>query len=74
MKINEAVQHIIDIANLQSEEDLNIWCGDRGREKLYERVKLLAPEHWEELKKPDCGVRAYYQTKLIGYKRYRNRV
>ena len=74
MKIQEAVQHIIDIANLQSEEDLNIWCGDRGREKLYERVKLLAPEHWEQLKEPKCGVRGYYQPKLTGYKNSKNRL
>jgi hypothetical protein len=71
MNIKKAVKTIVEIANIRSKEDLNVWCGDRGRQKLYEYVKLLAPEHWAQLQEPECGVRACYERMLTGYKIYR---
>ena len=70
MNIKEAIQFIVRIENLQSKEDLDIWCGDIGREKLYLYVERLAPEHWNQVRTPKNSVRFYYQKMLSGYKIY----
>jgi len=74
MQIQKAVQEIVDLANLRSKEDLDIWCQGRGRQKLYEYVKRFAPEHWEQIHTPKNSVRFYYQQILTGYKISKNRV
>lgn len=74
MDIKSAIQFIVSIENLRTKQDLDTWCGDMGKKKLYLYVQRLAPEHWEKQRKPKCDVRSYYQTMLIGYKRYSNRV
>ena len=70
MNIKQAVQFILTIENLRSKEDLDFWCGDMGRKKLYLYVQRLAPENWEQIKTPDNSVRFYYQQMLVGYKIY----
>jgi len=70
MNIKQAIQFIVSIENLRSKQDLDVWCGDMGKKKLYLYVKRLAPEHWERIKTPQDSVRFYYQQMLTGYKIY----
>ena len=69
MKISEAIIFIINIENIKTKNDLDEWCGDVGRQKLYLYVQKLASDHWSKVQKPECVVRAYYQPLLKGYKR-----
>ena len=69
--IKSAIQFVLSTENLRSKEDLDAWCGDMGKQKLYMYVKHLAPSHWERLNAPTHYVRGYYQKMLTGYKRYR---
>jgi hypothetical protein len=70
MDIKSAIQFIVSIENLRSKQDLDTWCGDMKRQKLYLYVKRLAPEHWNRIKTPKESVRFYYQEMLTGYKIY----
>ena len=70
MDVKTAVQFIVSIENLRSKQDLDLWCGDMGKKKLYLYVNRLAPEHWVKLRTPENSVRFYYQQMLTGYKIY----
>ena len=48
MNIKSATQFVMGIENIRSKQDLDIWCGDMGKQKLL-YVRRLAPEHWEKL-------------------------
>ena len=52
MDIKSAIQFIVSIENLRSKQDLDTWCGDMGKKKLYLYVQRLAPEHWEKISTP----------------------
>jgi hypothetical protein len=69
--IKQGVQFLITTENLRSKQDLDKWCGDMGKKKLYLYVKRMAPEHWEKIKTPENSVRFYYQQMLTGYKIYK---
>ena len=71
MNLKEATQFILSIEKLKSKKDLNIWCGDMGKEKLYSYVQHLAPEHWKRIKTPKDSIRFYYQKMLSDYKIYK---
>ncbi len=70
MNIKQAIQFILSIENLRSKQDLDIWCGDMGRKKLYLYVERLAPDHWKRITTPENSVRYCYQEMLEGYKIY----
>jgi len=70
MNIKEAIEFIVSIEKLRCKQDLDVWCGDMGKQKLYLYVKCLAPEHWERIRTPKNSVRVYYQQMLTGYKLY----
>lgn len=70
MDIKSAVQFIMGIENLRSRQDLDEWCGDMGKKKLYLYVEGLSPEKWVEIGTPKSSVRFYYQKMLTGYKIY----
>ena len=70
MDIKSAIRFILLIENLQSKQELDVWCGYMGREKLYTYISRLAPEHWGKIRTPTCSVRYYYQKMLPGYKIY----
>ena len=70
MNIKQAVDMIFEVAEIKSKQELDLWCGIRGREKLYFYVKRMAPEHWKRILTPENSVRYYYQTILTGYKIY----
>ena len=71
MNIKSAVRFIMTIEKIHSKRDLNVWCGDMGKKKLYSYVQRLAPQHWERMANPKNSVRFYYQQMLIGYKIYK---
>jgi len=71
MKIKSAIQFVLSMENLRSKQDLNMWCGDMGKKKLYLYVERLATEDWERIKTPKDSVRFYYQQMLTGYKIYK---
>ena len=50
--IKESVQFLVTTENMRSKQDLDKWCGDMGKKKLYLYVKRMAPEHWEKIKTP----------------------
>jgi len=68
IKIQESLTTIFRIANIVSKQDLDEWCGDRARERLYSKVQLLSPENWERVRNPKENVRFRYQKILTGYK------
>lgn len=68
MDIKSAIKFIVSIENLRTKQDLDTWCGDMGKKKLYLYVQHLAPEHWEKIETPKNSVRFYYQLMLSGYK------
>ena len=51
MDIKSSIQFIVSIENLRTRQDLDNWCGDMGKKKLYLYVQRLAPEHWERIKR-----------------------
>lgn len=71
--IEEAVRFIFELESIQSKEDLDIWCRNKGRNKLYLYVQELSPEDWERNKAPKERVRFCYQELLTGYKICKNR-
>lgn len=71
MDIKSAIQFIVSIENLRTKQDLDTWCGDMGKKKLYLYVQRLAPEYWERIATPKNSVRFYYQQMLTGYKIYK---
>lgn len=70
MDIKSSIKFILSIENLRTRQDLDNWCGNMGKKKLYLYVQHLAPEHWERIKTPKDSVRFYYQQILTGYKIY----
>lgn len=68
MNLKSAVEFIVSVENLRSKHDLDTWCGDMGRQKLYLYVKRLAHTHWQRIRTPENSVRALYQKMLTGYK------
>ena len=68
MDIKSVVKHIVKMENLRTRQDLDKWCGDMGRKKLYLYVQRFASEHWERIATPKDSVRFYYQQMLTGYK------
>lgn len=71
-EIKENVEWLLKMENIQSKEDLDKWCGDKGRQKLYEYIEKLAARHWNRIKTPKSSVNYYYQKVLSGYKIYIN--
>ena len=71
MDIKSAIQFIVSIENLRTKQDLDTWCGDIGKKKLYLYVQRLAPEHGERIATQKNSVRFYYQQMLTGYKIYK---
>ena len=71
MDIKSAIQFIVSIENLRTRQDLDKWCEDMGKKKLYLYVQRLAPQQWERISTPKNSVRFYYQQMLIGYKIYK---
>jgi hypothetical protein len=72
MDIEEAVRFVVvDTEKFRSKQDLDMWCGDMGRKKLYLYVERLAPIHWKNVATPENSVRFYYQQMISGYKIYK---
>ena len=68
MNLKDAVQFILSIENLRSKADLEHWCGDMGKKKLYLYVERLTPDDWNRIRTPRESIRFYYQQMLTGYK------
>ena len=66
--IKEAVKMIMNDSKIRSKQELDEWCGDEGRKKLYECVRCKAHEHWESIKTPEASTRYNYEKLLTGYK------
>jgi hypothetical protein len=71
--MDKALDLVFRIENIRSKDDLDEWCGENGRKKLYNIVSIVAPEHYyrSTVKTPDNSIRQLYQTKLVGYKQYK---
>ena len=68
MDLKSAVQFILNIEKIKTMQDLDVWCGDMGKDKIYSYVKRLSFDHWCAIKNPKNSVRFYYQKMLSGYK------
>ena len=76
--IQETFNCFMKSQNIYSKSQLEAWCSNRGKGKdpLYDYVKVRSPEHWFNYG-VDCsgdprkGLRRYYQSKLDGYKSYK---
>lgn len=69
-KIKKALGIIFTGYNINSKEELDVWCGHEGRNKLYNVIKLLANEHCNRLVDYKAYIRFYYEKILAGYKHY----
>jgi len=67
-KIPTVLKQLFAEQNISSKHQLDHWCGDEKRTKLYNYVKYMAPEHWNELKVPESSVRFNYEMILTGFK------
>jgi hypothetical protein len=67
--IKQIVEYILNKYNIKSRQDLDIWCGGRNREKLYNEVKKysLCCLSLDELKR---NTRQSYESLLPGYTNY----
>ena len=55
--IQEAIKFIFEICEgIHTKIQLDVWCGNRGREKLYSYIKELAPVHWNQLENQNALV------------------
>ena len=70
IRIPDALTFTLKVENITTKADLELWCGDRGREKLHGYIKRMASEHWNRIGNPESYLRYYYQTMLSGYKIY----
>ena len=66
--ISAALNFIIKQEDINSKEDLDAWCGNKGRNKLYSYIKFMAPDNWVAVQNPKATVRSCYEIKLTGYK------
>ena len=73
MDVKSAVQTVFSIANIRTKDDLDRWCGNMGRIRLYDQVERLAQHDWNRLRTPRESVRACYERILPGYKLYHNK-
>jgi hypothetical protein len=73
--MDKALDLVFRIENINSKEDLDEWCGETGRKKLYNVISIVAPEHYyrSTVKTPDNTIRQLYQSKLVGYKNFNRR-
>ena len=69
--IQEAVYQVLKEEKIKTKEELDAWCGEEKRKKLYNRVQSLSETHWRKLKIPGKRVMTEYQTLLVGYKLYK---
>ena len=67
-KIPTVMNQLFAEQNISSKHQLDHWCGDEKRAKLYNYVKYMAPEHWNKLKVPESSVRFNYERVLTGFK------
>ena len=72
--INSAMNAIFDIFGVHNKEDYDniLRSGLGGHEKIYNLIKIIAPNHWNSLANPKASVRASLQQKLPGYLNYNN--
>jgi hypothetical protein len=68
--MDKALDLVFRIENIRSKEDLDEWCGENKRKKLYNIISLIAPEHYyrNTVKTPDKSIMRSYQFKLAGFK------
>jgi hypothetical protein len=69
--ISDALRSLFARKGITTRRQLNHWCGEAGRMKLYAKIKKAAPEHWKRLETPEASTRAAYETILRGYKLYK---
>jgi len=69
--IQESVYHVLQEEKIKTKEELDDWCGEEKRNKLYNMVQELSETHWRKLKYPEKSVMAEYQTLLVGFKLYK---
>ncbi len=58
MDIKSAIRFILSIENLQSKQELDAWCGDQGREKLFDKKMTIANKFAVMTGLPEYGERA----------------
>ena len=63
--IQEAMKFIFEIERIHSKIQLDVWCGNRGREKLYSYVKELAPVHWNQLENQNALVEHFIKPNCM---------
>jgi|UniRef100_A0A6C0J6M9 hypothetical protein len=67
MSIKESLEIIFKDDKIKTRLDLDVWCGGKGRKKLYDEVKLKSLEGgW--MKSSPKSIRRCYQKMLLGYK------
>jgi hypothetical protein len=75
LKLNLSIKdclHIIFSHNaINTKEDLDKWCCNKGRHQLYDEVKSMCT-NWNKFKDPKARVRYEYQEYLKGFRLYRN--
>jgi hypothetical protein len=69
--IQESVYQVLQEEKIRTKEELDDWCGEEKRKKLYNMVQSLSETHWRKLKNPESGVRAEYERLLVGFKLYK---
>jgi len=64
LKIREAINFIFVQENIKTQEELDKWCGEKGKKKLYSYCKVIAPHYWMQIESPETYVCKYYEKRL----------
>jgi hypothetical protein len=67
VKISTALKELFAANSITDRVDLDAWCGEANRSRLYAYLREQAPEHWARVSNPKAVTRATYQNLLTGY-------
>ena len=67
VNMEDAVKYVFRKKCIKNREDLENWCGNRGREPLYAEVKKVTKITWIMEDDPKQIVRRIYERLLPGY-------
>ena len=70
VSLDIAIKYILESENIKDKSSLDVWCGKKGRKKLYEAIKDISNTHWSRIQHPEASIRARYEKCLSGYKYY----
>ena len=70
LNCKEALIIILNSNNIRTRSELDQFCGNQGRKKIYKEVQKKSSIHWNSINNPEANVRAHYETIIEGYAKF----